>query len=222
MKIIKIALAAAILGSNGSVVDARIGNAVDDNTSSSSTFDTATDDLVDEDDIEHRLLQAADISGLNPSVQYSDLAVKWARLSERYVLLAPQFGVCLIHYCFCGLVLLCSRPLFSYTIHSIISISFISTVGRPSQDTLCFMSRQHYSIHGQPTVMVLLVSSLILMVSIFVIQQPDYLIIGKGWHVCMPCVSYEYIYSFGLMSMFYNSHQYPPQHSQLTYFISYR
>ena len=92
MKIIKIALAAAILGSSGIIVDARIGsNAVDDKTSSSSTFDTATADLVDEDDIEHRLLQSVDFDAFNPSVQYSDLSVKWARLSERYVLLAPQF-----------------------------------------------------------------------------------------------------------------------------------
>ena len=100
MKIIKIALAAALLGSCGTiVVDARIGsNAVDEKISSSSTFDTAATDLVDEDDIEHRLLQSVDFDAFNPSVQYSDLSVKWARLSERYVLLAPPFGVCLIHY----------------------------------------------------------------------------------------------------------------------------
>ena len=117
---IKIALAAAILGSSGIIVDARIGsNAGDDKTSSSSTFDTATADLVDEDDIEHRLLQSVDFDAFNPSVQYSDLSVKWARLSERYVLLAPPFGVCLIHYCF--VILHCSIDILSSHTLSILS-----------------------------------------------------------------------------------------------------
>ena len=57
-------------------------------------------------------------------------------------------------------------------------------------------------MHGHVTVLVQLASSLILMVPVFVMQHPNCLIrIGKGWHVCMPCVSYEYIYSFGLISV---------------------
>jgi len=87
MKIVKIALAAAILGSGGIVVDARIGSNAVDGETPSSTFDTATADLLDEDDIEHRLLQSVDFDAFNPSVQYSDLSVKWAAMSERYVLL---------------------------------------------------------------------------------------------------------------------------------------
>jgi len=86
MKIVKIALAAAILGSGGIVVDARIGSNVDDETPSS-TFDATTADLLDEDDIEHRLLQSVDFDAFNPSVEYADLSVKWAAMSERYVLL---------------------------------------------------------------------------------------------------------------------------------------
>ena len=88
MKIVKIALAAAILGSSGIIVDARIGSNVGDDKTSSSTFDAITADLQDEDDIEHRLLQAVDFESFNPSVEYSDLSVKWAAMSERYVLLA--------------------------------------------------------------------------------------------------------------------------------------
>ena len=127
MKIIKIALAAAILGSSGIVVDARIGsNAVDDKTSSSSTFDTATADLVDEDDIEHRLLQSVDFDAFNPSVQYSDLSVKWARLSERYVFdsIYRVWGLfdTLCQYCF---VVLCYYVgvLSSHTLSILSSLS---------------------------------------------------------------------------------------------------
>ena len=169
MKIIKIALAAAILGSCGTiVVDARIGsNAVDDKTLSSwSTVDAATADLVDEDDIEHRLLQSVDFDAFNPSVQYSDLSVKWARLSERYVFdsIYRVWGL-FDSLLLCGLVLFYRHPLLSYSIHSLIfSISSISTVDRRLPVTSCFMFRQHYSMHGHVTVMVQLASSLILMV----------------------------------------------------------
>ena len=187
MKIIKIALAAAILGSSGIVVDARIGSNAGDETPSSSTFDATTADLHDEDDIEHRLLQSVDFDAFNPSVEYSDLSVKWAAMSERYVL-SSLFWSLFYSLCLCGLVLLCRHPLFSYSF--ILSSLLYPTVDRLLQVTSCFMSRQRYSMHGHVTVMVQLVFSLILMVWVFVMQQPHCLLIGKGWHVCMPCVSY--------------------------------